>query len=306
MAPTIKVALRLRLEILLARWFCGDRRSGRIRFLPRGRIAKLGAFSHEVEAMEFVRQNTTIRVPKVYKAYGMHDGRQHFVMERLPGQPASRVVRDWTPEQTETFGRDLADVIRQLRALQPPPLPTGKVIGSARGGVNRDARLSSCPFGPFDSVTAFHTYLRFGRPLEHWKDREAVVKIHGRPEDTYAIKFAHADLEPQNIMVDDDAHIVRVIDWEFAGWYPEFWEYTKAFWSEMRPHWNNFYRAFEVQPDIQRYPDELACEVAIWMRMHSPFKYYDPPWQPGDEGTCRSTSGDNDDDDDNDTRRQSV
>ncbi|KAF5121146.1 hypothetical protein E5D57_013482 [Metarhizium anisopliae] len=44
----------------------------------------------------------------------------------------------------------------------------------------------------------------------------------------------HADLHPRNIMVDwdteegDNLHITAIIDWELAGWYPEYWEFVKA------------------------------------------------------------------------------
>lgn len=47
--------------------------------------------------------------------------------------------------------------------------------------------------------------------------------------------------------------------------------------------WKNFYDAIEKQPAIQKYPDELACERVIWAQMGSPFRYCDPPWQPGDD-----------------------
>jgi aminoglycoside phosphotransferase (APT) family kinase protein len=38
--------------------------------------------------------------------------------------------------------------------------------------------------------------------------------------------FTHGDIAPRNIMVDESAHITGIIDWELAGWYPEYWEYA--------------------------------------------------------------------------------
>ncbi|KID95611.1 phosphotransferase enzyme family protein, partial [Metarhizium majus ARSEF 297] len=44
----------------------------------------------------------------------------------------------------------------------------------------------------------------------------------------------HADLHPRNIMVEWDTeeggslHITAIINWELAGWYPEYWEFVKA------------------------------------------------------------------------------
>jgi len=80
--------------------------------------------------------------------------------------------------------------------------------------------MTSKPFDPFSNITDFHTYLRRGRPVEHWASEPDVVRTHSRPE-KYSVKFAHADLCPTNIMV-KDGHIAGIIDREFAGWYPEY------------------------------------------------------------------------------------
>ena len=37
--------------------------------------------------------------------------------------------------------------------------------------------------------------------------------------------FTHADIAPRNIMVDQTHHITGILDWEAAGWYPDYWEY---------------------------------------------------------------------------------
>lgn len=59
----------------------------------------------------------------------------------------------WTPQQTETFGRD-------LKGLKNP---LGCFIGSVRRGANRDERIiSAAPFGPFHSITEFHMTLYAG------------------------------------------------------------------------------------------------------------------------------------------------
>jgi hypothetical protein len=32
-------------------------------------------------------------------------------------------------------------------------------------------------------------------------------------------------------MVSEEGHITGIIDWEYEGWYPEYWEYAKAFFG---------------------------------------------------------------------------
>lgn len=48
-------------------------------------------------------------------------------------------------------------------------------------------------------------------------------------EDT-PICFTHNDLCPPNILISKGPNpkVVGIIDWEQAGWYPSYWEYSKA------------------------------------------------------------------------------
>ena len=40
------------------------------------------------------------------------------------------------------------------------------------------------------------------------------------------VVFCHGDLVPRNIFVEGST-ITGIIDWEFAGWYPDYWEYCR-------------------------------------------------------------------------------
>ncbi len=51
------------------------------------------------------------------------------------------------------------------------------------------------------------------------------------------IVFTHGDLWDHNIMV-DQGHINGIVDWECAGWLPEYWEYTSILqWTGIREPW---------------------------------------------------------------------
>lgn len=227
--------------------------------LPRNRMLKLDCLRNELEAMEFVRSRTSIPIPRVLKVYEFEDS-HHLVMKMIAGGPGDGEEMD--SNQLRNFGAELAGYIQQLRSLKPL---TQGVIGSVNLGQNHDSRLDGSAWGPFDSVAQFHNYLRLGRPLMHWEDEPDVMLVHSRPVQ-YSIKFTHADLRPFNILV-KDGHITGIIDWEFAGWYPEYWEYTKMHWVA-RPFWDKFYQAIEQEAGIAKYPEELAAEVAIWTRMY--------------------------------------
>ena len=56
----------------------------------------------------------------------------------------------------------------------------------------------------------------------------------------HRIVMTHGDLHPRDIMVSwedggeggvaaaEDVRVTAILDWEFAGWYPEYWEFVKA------------------------------------------------------------------------------
>lgn len=57
--------------------------------------------------------------------------------------------------------------------------------------------------------------------------RRDAAKSHDIRHD---IVFTHGDLNPRNILV-EKGKVTGIVDWENAGWFPEYWEYTKAHYS---------------------------------------------------------------------------
>ena len=72
----------------------------------------------------------------------------------------------------------------------------------------------------------------------------------------------------------DGERITGIIDWEFAGWYPEYWEYTKMYFAEGRPGYKGFFEAVEGEQAIEKFGEELEAERDIWGRV-SPWGYDD-------------------------------
>ncbi|KAI1025321.1 hypothetical protein LB505_009626 [Fusarium chuoi] len=60
---------------------------------------------------------------------------------------------------------------------------------------------------------------------------------HFLPDDPVVV-FTHADLHPSNIMVSEGSpcRVNAVIDWHQSGWYPDYWEFYKA---EYTNHWES-------------------------------------------------------------------
>jgi hypothetical protein len=156
---------------------------------------------------------------------------------------------------------ELAGYIRQLRLLEPPQRGA---VASAEFKQCVDYRIGYTPIGSFLNHEEFHSFLRGYVPLESCTQvyGESVTLCHTRQ---YRTSFSHADLFPRNIIV-RDGKIVAIIDWQFAGWYPEYWEYTKAHFGLLdMPDWYT-----EFQRAVTRYDDELAAERALWRQFDQP------------------------------------
>ncbi|KAL2022380.1 hypothetical protein VTK56DRAFT_5447 [Thermocarpiscus australiensis] len=217
--------------------------------------------------MRFLEARTSIPIPRVHCAF-LHKGRAFIVMERIKGQSLANAWMTLTDADRESIFAQLRRMFQELRALSPPP---GTGVESCVGGSLRDSRIprSQPRFGPFKTIQDFHFWLRDGLRLEDieqpnrknsllseqdWEDLKEMVTKQGGPWP--APVFTHGDLNPSNIMVRGD-QVVGIIDWEFAGWYPYYWEYTSAWYGNLtRRAWQNVINKF-----LDPYPDELRMEI---------------------------------------------
>ncbi|WXC64563.1 hypothetical protein SNK03_010373 [Fusarium graminearum] len=199
-------------------------------------IVKTGRSVHLTEAatMRFVAANTSVPVPTVHCSF-VHNNQEFIVVERVQGQTLAKALSASSKAEIDNILMQLRQMFQELRTLPPPP-STG--VQSCLGGSLRDSRIprSRPRFGPFKSIQDFHLWLRDGlRPEEHpdrgdddWKGIKDMASKQDGPWPPPV--FTHGDLSPFNIMV-RDGRVVSIIDWEFAGWYPYYWEYTAAWYG---------------------------------------------------------------------------
>ncbi|KAK2813821.1 hypothetical protein FQN50_000222 [Emmonsiellopsis sp. PD_5] len=157
----------------------------------------------ESEAMKLVANHTSVPVPRII--YAQFRARNNIGMSIIPGTPLDK---SWNSLDDETKQSCLADGSPAEDALledlnQPPqPLHT-----------DNDLR-----------ARIYQRYLHFGG-LRHKDDLPTML-----PQSSASV-FTHADIAPRNIMVDEEHGITGIVDWEWAGWYPDYWEYAQI----MRP-----------------------------------------------------------------------
>lgn len=254
------LGLRERLWDFGIRWALFARHLGGYRTvrLDRHRVFKWIDTPTEALSMTFVAKNTTIPVPRVYDLV-IHEGKLGLIMEFIDARET-----EWaylSKAQKADVARQLGGFIAQLRTLMPPH---PGIVECIDGAPCRDPKLNvGLEVG---TVENFHNIL--GHNMVREEDvplyiplRPAFERIHGRKHRTM---FTHADFNWHNILI-RDGQIVALLDWESAGWYPEYWEYTRlnVCWLLDREFWQM------LQPHLTIYEDELNADIALSRAIHS-------------------------------------
>lgn len=207
---------------------------GPVLLLPDGTVVKVGnpAFLQlEAEATKYARDHTQLPIPRVYDFFTSSDGHKgYLVMQHMPGDMLQRKWRFLSSEQRNSIMAQVRNMIEELRAI-PQPEPQGW-IGSSSRGAFRDFHIrSNETYGPFPSEAAFNTF-RMGCFAKFSYSEEPTTKARlariGREMPVASdIVFTHGDITRRNLLVDDNAKVVGIIDWEQAGWRPAYWEKVK-------------------------------------------------------------------------------
>ncbi|KAL4894085.1 kinase-like protein [Aspergillus ambiguus] len=143
--------------------------------------------------------------------------RTYIVIERVKGDI---IGSGWVrrSEQSKT---------RLLSQLKDMP-PEGIGIAPVDDGSLFNCRVpgTSLRFGPFRTIQDSHRHLRMGLEFDSRLDTE-VQDLLNQQNESWPSVFTQGDLSSLSILVHAD-NIVGIIDWETAGWYPSYWEYTSA------------------------------------------------------------------------------
>ncbi|KAI9745362.1 MAG: hypothetical protein M4579_007657, partial [Chaenotheca gracillima] len=177
----------------------------------------------ESSALQLARE-AGVPTPRMHKAERTADGVCRIHMDFVPGQTLDKVWPELSLEQKADVVRQLREILTAMRAQKPP---AQTLIGTCSGGEVHDLRVySHYTAGPFEDEEAFNkgTVLDLlpGTPMVL---REAFAR---RLRTDHRLTFIHADIAQHNIMI-HGGRITALLDWEYAGWFPEYWEYVKFF-----------------------------------------------------------------------------
>ncbi|OBT79751.1 hypothetical protein VF21_01413 [Pseudogymnoascus sp. 05NY08] len=167
-----------------------------------------------------------------------------LLMTRLPGKEIGQVYESLSTEAKAT-------------ALAEPKLYLATI---------RHIRVPNHIVGPYETSDEFHDYLlaparnsssfKSQEEFEEALQRARKLRTLERPR----VKFTHGDLKHHNILIDEGGHVTGFLDWEAAGWLPEFGEYTTA--MRYLPAGNWWYE-FLMELGADGYREESNCERAL-------------------------------------------
>ncbi|KAJ5457288.1 hypothetical protein N7530_012562 [Penicillium desertorum] len=212
---------------------------------------KFGPHINIIEAknMIYVAQNTGVPVPKVFAYYtygpidrdpddfgGLYDN--YIFMSYVAGETLYEAWNSFSVSTKSHVSRQLASYVQEIRNMEP----AGYIGSIDRGPVTDRCLATSLDKGPFDSEREFNTAF-INNYLKNAPKRHIKSFLSGMLPESHRILFAHGDLRPQNIIV-KDGEVAAIVDWERSGWYPEYWEYSKALlvW-----HWQSDWTDYLVQ-----------------------------------------------------------
>lgn len=186
--------------------------------VPFGLIFKecIRSGPNEANALKLVKQCTSIPAPSVVDA-GEYRGKTYLVMTRIPGEALSSVFHLMSYAERDRLVNDLKDSVAQLRTI---PNLTPHLICDTLGRAVVDHRVPDQFAGPFDSEADFTRYPCMG------EDPAEVLGDIPVPQG-HRSYFTHSDFHGSNLLM-ENGRLSGIIDWECAGYKPEYWESVKA------------------------------------------------------------------------------
>lgn len=229
-------------------------------------VLKTGPSVHhsEAETMKLLKKFTDIPVPSVLNtSRDPQTGHPRIFMEYIDGEPLSSAWDRLSPDGRQAVIDQMLHYTTQLRTLRRMSF-----IGSVDSSGVKDAFFSNpSNAGPFlhedQFVSALARSLR-ARGEDQWTE-VVIGLLNSLPAHSRDFVLTHGELDPRNILV-QGSKVAAILDWSEAGYYPEYWEFVKAHFSDVE---SCFVRDNAISRVLSKaYPLELSvmlhARAIIW------------------------------------------
>jgi hypothetical protein len=258
-----RVLLLIRMKVGLRRY--GEPRGEGVIRIGRRTMLKFREDSdiclREFLTMQYVKRHTTIPVPSIRDVFYGLGGRICFTMDYIDAPELSDLWPDMTPSQRIAIVHELKGYLAQLRGLSPPAAASG------RNGID-PSRIRNRSSDAHDDPVALQAvgvkYVLEHHAKNYLRDSVALTRFLSRASrGEYKTVLAHGHFSPKNILIDPCTfRVVSIVDWELAGWYPEYWDCTRGVCMET---FDTTYGQAMVDAVAfgKTYSDELAVEHVL-------------------------------------------
>jgi aminoglycoside phosphotransferase len=201
-------------------------------YLRRAEIGWAAKHQAEFETLRLMETQTQVPAPRGIDVIRYRDS-SFLLMTGVNGERVGPRPATLTDDQVDLIVRDLQQYTAEIRSI-PRKISSDFQICNSLGGGILDWRIgnSQREILKFQNEGEFHRYLDIAFTAE---DKAILKKAHSIQ---HKIVFTHADINMRNVLVDENGRISEIVDWECAGWYPEYWEYTKMhFGARVTSRW---------------------------------------------------------------------
>ncbi|KAI8963630.1 kinase-like protein [Daldinia sp. FL1419] len=241
--------------------------SFKVQRLPFGMYLKTSpnewhtSLSNEFKTLDLLRRQTDTPVPKPLDI-ASDDKSTYLITSRLPGKPIGMCMDYLNDEKLRAFTHDLRSCLKVMRDLQRDPT-LQNMISNVSGDACYDGRINAAVeydetrgdfIGPFSREDEFNETL---------KNPQIPEVIH---RNGHKIVFTHGDINLRNVLVDErSGRLSGIVDWETAGWYPDYWEYTKAHYAiKFKWRWLKNVVGRGAFSDFGDFSEDLDIERKLW------------------------------------------
>lgn len=226
-------------------------------YLKTDRAENHEGLANEYGALQLVRRHTHIPVPRPLDL--VSNARTSYLLtSRVPGLRLGACIDMLSDDEADTLVCDLQRCVGELRAISKEVAPH-YAISNALGKPCYDYRvIAGIPYdkergyfvGPFTDEEEFNKTLQ----------TPALPGVSHRSG--HRMVFTHADLNMRNVLM-HNGRLSGIVDWENSGWFPEYWDYTKAhFITKLKTRWLMI--VDEVFRRFGNFESELATERQFW------------------------------------------
>ena len=195
---------------------------------------------NEEAAVRLVREHTNVPVPQIYMAsYRIKNGQEvgSLLMDLVEGVPLNTVWDGFDEDSKRRICTDIWNIAAQLRQIPRPTALEHLFQCGADGSPSIDVPLRDPDGSPFPIETDEELRARIYERYLHFNGGSYPENLRDRLPRSSTSTFTHGDLCPRNIMVDSSGRITGVLDWENAGWYPDYWEYANILKPSVDDDW---------------------------------------------------------------------